>query len=355
MDKHNGHRISIKINGEDRTFVENKTKNVVEQYSPYKNDEIAAAKEHAADDEEFSWVLPEEEQNEDPPNENIIQIEDVRPKQSKRKRRFKGFQPIGFKRTPLVNVIFSVLLAIIVGTGFGVTILTMITTEETQAPIEAQPVQSVPKSTVQEPVPNISEKPTEINVSPLLVTVIQGGRFSSIASGQAVANQLQNSGYAAVLREDSEFVYVFIGIGLQKAPLEAMSDIYTATGQETYVKEGITIKGRTYVPKTSSEANYIKESRSVFEKLMERSSSSLAGEIQSDEEWAQLTTEYNSLPSVQAEQVAEPFKQYAQNIDRAYLSLETFRKTSDQSAVWQAQQALLDAFISYEQWIASKK
>ncbi|WP_010678292.1 hypothetical protein [Bacillus timonensis] len=130
MDKHN--RISIKINGkEPKVKSEGKeTTKFVETEKPLigiENDEVAAAQEEEEDD--FSWVLPDESLKNKPLKEKeipIIPIEDLRQTKGPSKIPKLSKKNSGIQLFSVKQFVGSLVLAIVLGVGFGFMILKVV-------------------------------------------------------------------------------------------------------------------------------------------------------------------------------------------------------------------------------------
>lgn len=184
--------ITIKINGKERPHKDENPKqdhpsNVPEPKPKIKAwNETAAAKEPIEDS--FDWVLPEHVSEEDAKDFKVV----TKPKQE-RGFRLPGLPPNKNRRNStrvFPRVAVNILLAVVIGLGFGLMILKTISPDavETVAPEVKEPA---------------AEKPaagggTESTDLPAISTfVVQGGVYTKEENATAAAKELEGNGVNA--------------------------------------------------------------------------------------------------------------------------------------------------------------
>lgn len=190
LDKHK--TITIKINGEKRPHKDENLKqdhqSTVSEAKPKIKawNETAAAKEPIEDS--FDWVLPENGSEEGAKDFQVV----TKPKQQ-RGFRLPGLPPNKNRRNStrvFPRVAVNVLLAVVIGLGFGLMILKTINPDavETVAPAVKEPAADQPAA----------GGGTESAELPAISTfVVQGGVYSSEQNATAAAKELVGNGVNA--------------------------------------------------------------------------------------------------------------------------------------------------------------
>ncbi|MFS0861724.1 hypothetical protein [Fredinandcohnia sp. 179-A 10B2 NHS] len=360
-------QISIKINGKQQKVPEEQPE--IEPYIKVKskknqtftiveNEEVAAAREEEEDD--FTWVLPDASVKKDATPDfeiPIIPIEDLRktkgpskiphfPKKSKS----SGIQVFTFKQ-----FLVSILLAVVVGTGFGVMILKVV------SDVNAGPegAQTPPTTSEETPPPssnNGKEEPAatdviEIQLESLSTGVIQGGKFSTLEAANTVVSQVKSSGYAASAVEQDGSFFVFMGIGADQQSIAGIKAVYESTELEYFVKAFV-YEGGSYKNAAKSDSEAIATSLPLFKGLLAQSSQAFGTGTIADAEWEKLSTDYAKVKEIKQDKLTEDMKAFITQIISAYESLQTFKTGGDKKVLWQSQQAALDAFSNYAKWVS---
>lgn len=341
-------QISIKINGKERTIKPNEPVEIEEYQKIYTTDsfhlkEVAAAQE----EEEFTWVLPEEQEN---TNEDIsyIPIEDLR-KPSKSK--INGLPPTPFNRKSNMGMkhsILSTILAIIIGTGFGMIILNVIANLDAkeETPAISQPKGTQPTTPADKP--KGAEESIALELPSLELGVIQEGMYTTNDSAITIVEKMKKSGFAAaVLEEDG--LKVFTGIGFNKVGLGEIEKLYEAAGIDKWAKPFL-IEGGSFSNVNKEEAEYVVNGQALLLLLSEQSSTAFQTGIISDDKWNKIFELYGNVKDQKLESASEEFKSFSTNLKNAYESLKKYKGTSDKKDLWNTQQALLDALQNYQNW-----
>lgn len=359
-------QISIKINGKQQKVPEEqpeiepyiKVKGKKSQtYTIVENEEVAAAREEEEDD--FTWVLPDESVKKDSTPDfeiPVIPIEDLRkPKGSSKiphfpkKSKGSGIQVFTFKQ-----FLVSILLAVVVGTGFGIMILKVV------SDVNAGPegVQTPPTTSEETPAPgsNGKEEPAatdvvSVQLEPLSTGVIQGGKFSTLDSADTVVSQVKSSGYAASTVEQDGSFFVFMGIGADQQSIAGIKAEYENTEFE-YFEKAFVNEGGSFTNAAKPDSEAITASLSLFKGLLAQSSQAFGSGTIADAEWEKLSAEYAKVKEIKQENLTEDMKAFITKLISSYESLQTFKTGGDKKVLWQSQQAVLDAFSSYTKWVS---
>ncbi|WP_100404997.1 hypothetical protein [Bacillus solitudinis] len=333
-------KISIRLNGKEQ--------NVHEFY-----DEIVAARDETSEsDREF---VPQPDKV---INFNAIQEERKKRGQPfwddgnrekapkipyKRKKKTRNYEAKRSFPTMLVMAIFS---AIIVGISFGFMVLTVFTGGDQQS-IEAG-------STTASTIPAFGDG--AVGLPTLAVDVVQGGAFSSQEKGELIASNIHKKGLAAVLTKSTDPIYMFIGIGGDRAQSTAISKLYEGYNQETYLKsyrvEGITIEDIE-----TDVTNWFFDASHSFKEMMQLSVDGLTrdGAIITDNQ-VNVIEEQLSLLQGKRDRAFSTLPSSGQPhalamgdaLVKAGQGLENYVQTEDKQQLWVTQQELLHALVNYE-------
>lgn len=348
MDNHSKKDISIRINGKEK-FNEDNTEQVEIESDLKMNTEND-------DEEEFPWILVDE-----PVKDKVIDFEENRKKRrNDPKAPNKGLPK--FKRNMsfrIPKVWISLVSAIVIGTSFGVVVLSLFTDQDLVDLLKtSQPVTTIeqqeevsntngPKEEDIVPVQASSEAETVALLEPLSVFVIQGGAFSTLESANQYEQSLQDKGYASIVLNDANPFYLFIGIGLSQGRASQVGDLYKDNGQEVYVKS-YSIGEK----KVSSEvASYLKEATNLFNHLVAHSSASLSNTSSASDRWNDISKVKSNWEEKNMDESKLPSgaQSFVNEINAAYGFLEVYQNTNQSSLLWDAQQALLNAVSAYQE------
>jgi stage II sporulation protein B len=355
--------ISIKINGQERTYSLKEVENEKEEdteLDTYENHEVAAAKE--AEDDDFTWVLPTTTENEKG-NQPFVAIEDVR-NVGKKSNKSKGFGAKSFRPRsilPSKTFLFAVLLGVLIGTGFGMIILNLLTNELVEEQVASNQPQgnTSDQNSVGEKENDPSSKgekeavegkTVSLNVAPLTPVVVQAGIFSTNDSGQLIVDKIKGLGYSAVMLENADTYIVLAGVGSNVGLVKQMSSVYVNSNQEHFVKP-FTINGGDYQNVPENESQYFGKAVPIYNEIASVSSGILAGSDITVEQWQKVVGLFNQVDSLNPEQASEHMQSFSTNLTNAYNIVNSYFETKDKATLWQSQQALLDGLKSYQQWV----
>jgi stage II sporulation protein B len=338
MDKQ-PNKISIKINGKEAEYKEQAKSTVKKQ------EKVEA---HSSSEEEFSWILPEEQPS------KVVSIEDLRQVKSKKKTFLKK-KSIGMNRhEPSKNAVKHVAIimsvAILVGTGLGMFSLNMMTGENSAfTPKKTDPV------AVNEPPVALEEKTgegqrvEEKNPSSLpsfSAYAVQAGVFSTKKTGEEAVRKMRAKGYAAAVIKNGDSYALFIGVGLGEKDTKGIGEHYKKQGEDTYVKsyEIPAIQTNEW---SKNELEVMTKGQSIFETLLSLSSKTAAGSSSSSTELKGIKEELVKLKSEQ--KLNQDIGKFLSYLLMAEAALADYEKDQKDEVKWQAQQFLLQALSVYSQ------
>ncbi|GIN71080.1 hypothetical protein J14TS2_15550 [Bacillus sp. J14TS2] len=253
MAKEDGQQstIKIKLNGKERPFEE---KTVVHDWQAASEETSAASSEEMLDEEEFEWILPNEEEPEIP--EFKVNHHTESKKRPNIHRFGNGPFTLGIKRT-----IISFVLAITVGLLLGTFFLQIMKREDIQATTTAQ------NQVAAEDKPG-EEKKTgagyEATLPAMAVPVLQAGVYSSKENAESAAKELTNQNYATTILEMDGKYNVFIGVAGELQEVESWEKNVKESGLDVLAKElslkesSIKLATKEQAEQLLKEVNYFK-------------------------------------------------------------------------------------------------
>lgn len=207
--------IKIKLNGKERPFEE---KTVVHDWQAASEETSAASSEEMLE-EEFEWILPDEEETE------IPEFKINHHTESKKRPYFHRVGNGPFK-WGIKKLVVSFVLAITVGLLLGTFVLEIMKKEDIQATTTARnPVAAADKPGEEKEKANASYK---AKLPAMSVPVLQAGVYSSNENAESAAKELANQNYATTILEMDGKYSLFIGVA---------GDLQEAKSWEKNVKE----------------------------------------------------------------------------------------------------------------------
>jgi len=237
MDKQTTNPIKVKINGKERPLSEAKKHEDEISISSWEEKleaekEIASAKQPIEKEEEFPWLLPDED-------ESVFQEDPkvVTPKKSKKVLSNQKVIPYQYssskkkKSDNQVKRLFIIpLFAISLGVLFGIIALNFLSNKD--MPTAGTVNEVVPNSSSNTTVEDKDTKETTAddvkatsNAS-LAVYVVQGGIFTKKENADTVANTIKSEGFASVVIENNGNFTVYAGLGKDKGETSSLADLY---------------------------------------------------------------------------------------------------------------------------------
>lgn len=265
------------------------------------------------------------------------------------KRKKKSYSEVKKPRFPMM-LIAALFSAVVVGLSLGFMVLTVFTGNQGGVVDGGE--------TATGAIPAFSAEGDGLPV--LSVEVVQGGAFSDTEKGAEIVARLQEQGLAATLTKTTDPLYMFIGVGGDRAQASKISALYEGYGQETYLKS-YRVDGQALTGQTEQVTGWFGNAIARYKELLQLSVDGLG-------EGAMITTERikqleQSMDSLQRERdqaftkLPEQTQPHALAMGDALVDatdeLGHYLKSSNEQALWQTQQALLDALVHYEQVIQS--
>lgn len=324
MKQNDTKTITIKINGKDHAFAEkkDKTKKLEKHEKKLENawqqsmSEIASAQE-AESDEEFDWILPEDDLDEK------MTGAPIQPSPEKKQKGFKLLAGKGSRKSMkkfYPGIFFSIFFAVLLGTSFGFILLKMVIAEPETNTV-TQPVGGTPQ--VEE---TGSVKTAAVTVEPLNVFIVQGGVFSSKENADTEMQKAKEKGVAAAIISVNEQFILLLGAADSVEAAKLVGSEVAKKGLGVFAKE-ITIEGSTVDGLTAEEEKLVNSAPAIYESLASGAAAVGSGQ---------------AIPAQAGEEVA---KQQGIFND---ISAENMENSSVQSIHKELQQAL-DAFAAYQE------
>lgn len=301
MDKH-GREITVKINGKERPFTTDKLKHI---------ETNVLEKEKEAEPRLFASF-----------------------QQKKRKKR----SPITVASNARIqSAIFSIVLAVMIGTSFGFIVLNVIPKQKAHSPQTLETALSIPMGSQDSTTP-AAKSANEAAASSFTVSVIQAGVFTDREAAAAYARQLQSFSIPVVAIEE-ERIALFIAVGNDKQQLQTINKWYKQKAQSTYVKSlsFANVGGRKPV---------IEAGEALYRQMADISAILLGKGSVSIEEWKKLEKNYRQFQS-QPVPNDNDIKQYVSHMKIAYNMLIAYKTNQREELLQKTQQQLLEALKSY--------
>ncbi|WRP05435.1 SPOR domain-containing protein [Rossellomorea aquimaris] len=248
-------KISIKINGEKTKFEEDL---LVYDWKLGKS-EAAAGEE--AEDNGFDWILPDNEEAQ-PPKE-YKKINYVSGNKKKRKSFKNPFQDS-------VNLLMSIIGAVVVGAVLGFGTLKVITT--TDGP-------SAPAATLQD---TTAEGYTEgkqsvsaVELQDFSTSILQGGVFSTEEALNAMKDSLAGKGLSsATVEKDGQF-FLLLGVSGDLETAKSLGAELKERGVEVFAKDFVF--GAKGINASKEEKSFLEKGNGLYNTLAQESSSGMVG------------------------------------------------------------------------------
>lgn len=320
--------IKVEIAGRERPFQEEV---VITDWSE-------AAKETAVSGENeqvepFPWVLPEEQSTKNDPKQTL---------KEKTLNFVKQTKTIRFRNLSSDNVrlIFSVVLAIVIGLALGIFILKMVFHSD-------QETASI--ATTNEVMPNTSKDGqqsglVDANMNELTVAVVQGGVFSTNEAASEYSEQFKDKGFPSTMIQMDGQRFLFIGLASQLTTAKEWASELIEKGEDVYAKQ-LTIPEKQMQLSTKEETKLFSDSVGIFQSLAELTAhTSLNGQLD-DKKLVEIGKE---LKKHNESKISDRTVQQLQaNLVAAYDQLTTYKQSEQRANLVRSQQALLNYLQIY--------
>jgi hypothetical protein len=248
-------KISIKINGEKTNFEEDLL------VYDWKLGESEAAAGEEAEDNGFDWILPDNEEAQ-PPKE-YKKINYVSGNKKKRKSFKNPFQDS-------VNLLMSIIGAVVVGAVLGFGTLKVITTTDGPA---------APAATLQD---TTAEGNTEgkqsvsaVELQDFSTSILQGGVFSTEESLNAMKDSLAGKGLSsASVEKDGQF-FLLLGVSGDLETAKSLGAELKERGVDVFAKDFVF--GAKGINASKEEKSFLEKGNGLYNTLAQESSSGMVG------------------------------------------------------------------------------
>ncbi|MGG4491695.1 hypothetical protein [Metabacillus idriensis] len=343
MDKQQANAIKIKINGEERKLKSVKQPKKKPEETEHDeasldfpvlswDEKVLAEKEVAASgaekEDEFSWVLPEDDGEVFQDDPKVVTA-----KKSSSKGKVSPYFGIGRKNSlstyPFKQYAVTIILAIVLGVSFGFVALNFISNEDLpaalqQAGAETEQASSQPDS--KDGAAGSGEASADFQLF-----FAQIGKFSTEDGAKTTASELKSKGFPAIAVEEEGSYFVYGGVGNAKQETDGLSNVYKTSAIEPWSG-----KSAVFSMKTSEDASAL---INHFKSLVTLSSSAAAGQTDGIESEADaIAAELNKLKPKDENLAA--VKKELTDVSKL-LKEDVTDKTG-----WAAQQKLMDLLLT---------
>jgi stage II sporulation protein B len=348
-----GNPITIKINGEKRTYLEepskeepsiNENRNLPIEYDSSESEheviEETAATQEA--EESFDWILPQQETTQ---TETSL-FPAVKSSKQRTGIRLPALSKVDRKNVNVIkSMAISVVFAILLGTGFGFIMLKLVITDGSKpAAVETKNVPAAKKETA-----NTNNKSQEaLTLKPLTAYMVQGGVFSKKETANTVARQAVEKGIPAETMEWNGQYYIFLGVADSIEHARSLGTIYQHKGMDGVFAKTITIPEKKFSNLSTAEKSVVENATTLVPFLATLSTKSLTGgSIPSSElkTLSELQTKLNKIDSKGIKN--QDIKDLNQEMTTALKQIADYQKKKDRKLLEKAQQHLLTLMVDY--------
>lgn len=243
MDKR-AHAMKVKINGEERNWKgknnRKKGKKVEEAEKPdipvtSWNEKAMAEQEAAASnaekEDEFTWVLPEDDGEVFQDDPKVVAVKKVSSK-SKHSPYFSTGKKVHLSAYPFKQYAITIVLAIVLGVSFGFLALNFMSDEDLPAALQtgagqAEGEAAAPEAAGGDAGAGAAEQTIQLYFA-------QIGKFSSKEGADATAADLKAKGFPAAAVEEDGSYFVYGGVGNEKQEADGLSNVYKSSSIDTW-------------------------------------------------------------------------------------------------------------------------
>lgn len=354
MDKpKKGNTITIKINGEQKTFQEQPQKSEpksaitptpqVLKIDPEPTESVDAFSETAAAqesaDESFDWIIPEssEEDNDKFPVEN-------NPVSKQSGHKMASFSKGPNKKngpTSIGSVLFSALFAIIIGTGIGFFMLKLVITEpgknSAAAPKTVETTGGTDKTSQ-------SAKSASAVIEQMTTYIIQGGIYSSPDGAKQTVKQLAAKGIPSQLISLNGKSYIFLGVADSIETAKSLSDQYKQIGAVDAFAKPLLVDGKNLSNLSKTEKSFLETMPAVYKTLANAAATALVSNtFPEDSVKALADMEKQLTATVKSSKVKKLQEQLISAADK----IKTYQQSKDTKSLNDAEQHLLNYLSLY--------
>ncbi|HDX9579173.1 TPA: stage II sporulation protein B [Bacillus pseudomycoides] len=310
MDKQS-RPISIKVNGTAADYIEKK--------------------EEETKKEEFDWVLPE-----NTVTNNVVSFQKHAASIRKGKKGWSN------------RIVLTVSTAIVIGTGFGMGMLHLLTGQETVRETTAPAANVTEKNETKKPT---NEKPAPQALAPLTIYFVQGGVFSSKEKGQASLQELQENGVPGAVMQSGDKYLLVLGMAHDE---QSVMQLITQYKQKdiSVVKKKWEITDQALLKQDQEYGAFLEKLQSLYGKLLKQEAVMQSGNKISKTDIEQIENEWKAIKKEEAALKQDDLKKL---FTYASVSVQTIQEgKQDMETMTKLQQVLVDSFLSYEKIVSQK-
>lgn len=248
------------------------------------------------------------------------------------------------------RIAISVGAAVLLGTGFGVTVLHILNGNEQ----EIREVSQAVTTPVQADEVKDKTAADGITLQPLSAYVMQAGVFSTRENGQAELAALKKQGIPAALRPKDGKFYLFTVVANDEQTAIAIGKSYKIEGTVPYFKVW-EIKETTVPAAYQKYSNLLSKTQGFLITVLQQSSLYFTSGKIDEKEWEQMEKSLQTLTKEGQTVEQEEVKKLLTYISLAYDGLKDYKQQKDSEALVKLQQLLLDGLISYEAMLTVNK
>jgi stage II sporulation protein B len=340
--------ITIKINGNERKYKE-VTRNVEVESQPEilesaRSTELdgfseVAATQHTAD-ESFDWILPNDDYDKDEIEEYIIAKQPIEKKKNNSISTLKKSLQKKQHSGPIKSLLFSILLAIVIGTSFGFLVLKLVINE---AKVGVDQVTTIPQDPTTE-----KENPVgatgALKLQPINTYIVQGGVFSSVESAEVGAELVKQKGVPVQIIEANGQAFLFLGLADSIDKAKAIGTSLKENDIEVFAK-AYTLPEKDVKELTSTETKLLKEIEVLYQSLSSLASSAMLSESIDENV---LLEQKDFLLSIDKKEIkSSKIEQLRLELSGSIENLSAYNQQKNKSLVIEAQQHLLSFIGTY--------
>lgn len=316
MDKQS-QTISIKVNGTEANYVEKK--------------------EHEQKKEEFEWVLPENTvtNNVVPFQKNVL---------SSMKKGKKGWSN---------TFILTVSTAIVIGTGFGMGMLHLLTGQETVHETTAPVANVTEKNETKQSTNEKKEesKAASAALSPFTIYFVQGGVFSTKEKGQASLKELQEKGVPGAVMQSGDKYLLVLGMAHDEQSVMDMVEQYKQK-DISVMKKKWEITDQALLKKDQDYGSFFEKLQSLYGKLLQQAAVMQSGNKINKTNIEQIENEWKAIKKEETALKRDDIKKL---FTYASVAVQTIQEgKQDVTTMTKLQQVLVDSVLSYEKIVSQK-
>ncbi|MCM3765446.1 SPOR domain-containing protein [Neobacillus niacini] len=357
MDKpKNGHTITIKLNGDNKKFKEERQNSEPEpiiepiprviKIDPVLSEsdtkeETAAAQESV--DESFDWIIPES-------SEDDMEAYKIVPPKSPKKSSNKIITSFSFKNKkkpnwPITQIISTVVFAVLIGTTIGVFMYKLVFTESTINPASLPAVVEEEQDDKKGEPGSKDSKAVTAAVPELSTYMIQGGVFSSEEGASETLNEVKESGIPAQIIQMDGKHYLFFGVADSIETAKSIGTQYKGNGVDDAFAKPLLIKEKQISELSESEKSFIETIPTIYQTLSNATSGAITSKSISEE-----TTK--ALMGIEAQLKAnglknDNVKKLNAELTSANDKVKAYQKSKNKKDLSEAQQHLLNFLSVY--------